>query len=245
MTLKNLVEQLQYISNKVVEAESCGNTFLIYELLPHEDLDFVKDEVIYLLRKRKRDSGLVLQGVEPNIWQMFVVEKDGSVSAFCGNGAKSIALYMFQYHKLDEFYLMKDQMEHCLVRYQSDCNFPSVEIKNVELINGIYYVFGEPHIIYATSLMRIKELANTYDNVNFSCIEQMDRTRWKIITWERGVNGVTQSCGSACVAAMCFLVSNGEKATEITFECPGGDNIVSYRNGLYVLTGQASCDPRI
>ncbi|MES2345650.1 MAG: hypothetical protein V4494_06930, partial [Chlamydiota bacterium] len=92
------MEQQQSIYAKFIAAESCGNTFLIYEIPSRDDLKYIQNALIDRLKIEGRDSGLILQEIKPNIWQMFVVEKDGSISSFCGNGAKAVALYLLRYH---------------------------------------------------------------------------------------------------------------------------------------------------
>ncbi len=230
------------IRQKMIKAESCGNTFLIYEMHPEESLNEIKDALRSVLKKQGRDSGLVLQKIEDDAWKMFVIEKDDSLSAFCGNGSKAVALYIFSRYELSKFYIRNDETNHCLVTYRPDCNISSVEIGNVMFQDGIYYVLGEPHAIYQCGPNQIEELAKLHSNVNVSCIEQVDDLHWNIRTWERGVNAVTKSCGSACVAAMSSLVSRANAREESIFICPGGENTVTYRRGRYVLASFASCD---
>jgi diaminopimelate epimerase len=230
----------------MIEAEACGNTFLIYEMSLKETLDELQPLIIKRLISDRRDSGLLLKRISDDTWKMVVLEKDGSISSFCGNGSRAVACYLWETHGLLRSQLMNEQGETCQLEWIAANLCGVVSIQNVYVKNDIYYVLGEPHIIYQAPLEQIESLALGHKNVNISCIVHLESNRWKIATQERGVNAVTQSCGSGCVAAMHSLYLSGFVKKEAAFVCYGGENIVRLQqDGSYLLIGPASCEQAV
>lgn len=225
-----------------IAAEACGNQFFIYEMAEGDILAELQGSMIAELSTHQRDSGLVLEGAGPGVWAMHVIEKDGTLSSFCGNGARAVVLYLYQRYGLEEAFLLNSKGRRCRLEYKE--GIPSVSIDFVHMNGNVCEVLDEPHIIYQEPPHRVKELALLHANVNVSCMQPLAPNRWKIVTWERGVNATTLSCGSGCVAAMYRIAAQQQQdaPNEIVFECPGGENKVCKRGDSYILSGSAFVD---
>lgn len=105
--------EIQASSLPPLKGEGCGNTFLIFDCL--EATFFTLEDVIReahpILLKENRDDALILrkeyEDAKKLVLTMTVLEPDGSIAEFCGNGARVVSCYL--QHKFDgherSFYL--------------------------------------------------------------------------------------------------------------------------------------------
>lgn len=86
------------MSLRSIEGEGCGNTFLLYDCLELADYKVIIPEVHAALLESKRDDALILVKVKESecefVLSMIVLEPDGSLAEFCGNGARVVASYL-------------------------------------------------------------------------------------------------------------------------------------------------------
>ncbi|CAG8778458.1 19962_t:CDS:1 [Gigaspora margarita] len=120
---------------KPVYAEASGNTFLIFDYLDKYEHDFDESVVRYFHRLygfEKIDSCLVLTKVSNEsvpahlrdlksslLLRMYVYEPgDG----YCGNGARAVAKYCFNYHKnsYEQFFIILDGQSHQLLQQDTE-----------------------------------------------------------------------------------------------------------------------------
>lgn len=244
--------QLSNLNFKFYSASGTGNTFLIADITnKYVSPKKIKTPLIFALRRENKDSGLIFEKINPKLYKMRVIEKDGSESSFCGNGARVLARYL---HKTTGITLSKLIIENDkkLIfgkknnnEYYIECGrpiqLPSIKIQNIKLHH--FNVCGEPHLITDNffdqlKLYLIAKLINKSNSINVSCINGQ-----YIITYERGVNNITQSCGSACIAATQFRLNN----TSIIFDnnmmpwyCLGGTNFVETKK--FILFGETELE---
>lgn len=105
--------ECQASSSVPIKGEGCGNTFLIFDCLdesPERVKEIIKEAHPILLREN-RDDALILSKESADvgnlILKMTVLEPDGSIAEFCGNGARVVSCYLqkkFVNQKMD-FYL--------------------------------------------------------------------------------------------------------------------------------------------
>jgi diaminopimelate epimerase len=228
-----------------------GNNFLIVYLKKDERYSSaLKDVLIYKINNDSVDSGLIFKHVGDDIYLMFVIEKDGSESAFCGNGARVFAHYLYETEKIEKAKLFSINGTVNFGKNENgffvECGTPTIFISDINIVKNylfkrkkylfrLYEVHGEPHLITndffdANELILISKKVS---DVNVSCIE-----RDKIITYERGVNNITQSCGSACVAATQYILDNGFNKDIAEWRCLGGINYVDTKT--FSLTGSTT-----
>jgi len=118
MTIKKLRQSqsdngraLQAPSLSPLRGEGCGNTFLIFDYLEDDlfDIENVTRKTHQILVKEDRDDALILkkeyEDDQKLVLTMIVLEPDGSIAEFCGNGARVVSCYL--HRKLGQkcFYL--------------------------------------------------------------------------------------------------------------------------------------------
>lgn len=83
-----------------LRGDGCGNTFIIYDCLETapEAVDSVIREAHARLIAEKRDDALILKkeyhNLQKYVLKMIVLEPDGSIAEFCGNGARVVSRYL-------------------------------------------------------------------------------------------------------------------------------------------------------
>ena len=222
------------------KGEACGNTFLA--LYGHVD---VREPFQYLnnLRKRKLwnfDSALVLDCHDEASVRMRVIEYDGSESRNCGNGLRFVGGIL-------------DSLQVPRIVYADDTVFDvgragsgyrvamsvvyggsfSLYRRGVQFT--LYYVSGEPHLVaivddvHRFPLREYGLLSVPY--ANCTIVSRNSRSCLSALTYERGVNRITESCGTgACAAGYVMYVSDNFS------------QMMSYRVGMHshVLTVHCS-----
>ncbi|PIS01490.1 MAG: hypothetical protein COT84_02335 [Chlamydiae bacterium CG10_big_fil_rev_8_21_14_0_10_35_9] len=211
---------------KLTKAEACGNTFLIFEG------NWPQQEMIQEIILQKVDSGLKF-AIEKEIPEaifvsMKVLEKDGSISEFCGNGARCIAAYLKtnQLAPNKKWYLIKEnkllQLGVSQNNYfvEASC-FPTFQkfTKNafaLQILGSHFFFtqwFNEPHLVTFDNLgyeklYEIGKLVNSlkYRQVfpkgtNINAVAVKEEQKIENTTFERGVNAITRACGSGSACA--------------------------------------------
>ncbi len=227
-----------------------GNTFLITE----SPLKKIKGVLINELKDKSIDSGLVIKKIKNNFYKMHVIEKDGSESAFCGNGARVIAHYLYEQHGIELARLQIENNDEGILLgkkgsgYFVKCGQPEIlpPLSTNEYTFQKFIVCGEPHLITDNffdpdKLKSFFNLFNKHRSINVSCINNNN-----ILTYERGVDAITQSCGSACIAATQYMLMRRcyiYDKNKMPWHCPGGTNFVDIKT--FDLSGETFLEERL
>lgn len=246
---------------KFYSGSGTGNTFLIADMFHRFkgfSLSDIKAPLIDALKLHSKDSGLVFEQLASDLYKMMVIEKDGSESSFCGNGARVFAHYLYTVKNIP---LARLEIENKIIllgknewpissdeeSFFVECGMPNyLGLYQFDDISfGNFIVCGEPHLITndffdIERLIDVARRIREFQSINVSCIKKNS-----ILTYERGVEDVTQSCGSACIAATHFsqinkLIDLKKKITE--WNCLGGTNWIE--TGKFSLIGHSFLDER-
>lgn len=194
-------------------------------------------------------------------WDFY--NSDGSAAEMCGNAARSAGLHMYLQHKKNQirFETKSGVIES---EYKSPQNIrvkmPKIsEAKWHQLAplvtKQIHYDFilaGVPHAVvrvpsfkprgslkaWAKELKCLPVFGKASTNVTF--VREMTEDLAHSMTFERGVEGFTLSCGTGAVAAA-FSLTKGEEGSLIKLRVPGGNLSVEFKNKLPFLIGPALC----
>ncbi|MBN1971855.1 MAG: diaminopimelate epimerase [Candidatus Delongbacteria bacterium] len=192
-------------------------------------------------------------------FEMIYYNKDGSLAEFCGNGARCSVRYAIErgiVGKNSSIHFLAGDGEHYAYKVGNDIalqmNFNGViEKLAIEGIDGYYLNTGVPHfvILCETDCFDItlakKIRYNAYfprgTNVNFVWKEN---NRYKIRTYERGVEDETLACGTGITAS--GIILNKEKKGKVfieskygyIFEVDTNDNITLTGSTEVVYTGE-------
>jgi diaminopimelate epimerase len=192
--------------------EACGNTFLL--VVVRQESETAVGLFLDNLRKNDQwrfDTALVVTLVGTYGAQMRVLERDGSESAMCGNGVRVVG------HVLDQLHIPRlVQVKTTSVAVHRDR--PGVYSAQLDIarcgilrIPGcpefrLYRVAGEPHAVAVVPNVAAVPLgkwgSRVVPSANCTVVSVEDAGILRACTYERGVNAVTQSCGTgACAAA--------------------------------------------
>lgn len=204
-----------------------GNDFVIFHTFIKKDYS---QEAIKLCNRTEgigADGLIVIIPNEEADFEWLFYNSDGSDASMCGNGTRACAHYAFtndlapsSMHFKTGAGLIKSVVEENIVETQLTA--PLVIKEQFEQEGFTWYLVdtGVPHLV---AIVDDLELYNhelcakmRYEhnaNVNFAKIE--DSKNGKIIkvrTYERGVEGETQACGTGMAA--CFLRANNLNLVE-------------------------------
>lgn len=188
---------------------------------------------------------------------------DGSKAEMCGNAARCVALYMHQIYKGRDFSIRTGSgIVRAVVHSSKDIEVTMTSIKFytpnlMTSVNGKKILFsfvqsGVPHsVVKVDNLNNVEKLGYIVDKIralkrfykhgtNVTFYKDAGINRIHSLTFERGVPGYTQSCGTGAVAAaFCYgAISNTTKKIQV--KVPGGHLSVRPNKGLHpILVGPA------
>jgi len=195
----------------ITKYNASGNTFVIFHTEKKEDYSSL---AIELCSKENVDGLIVVVPHEDYDFEWLFYNNDGSTANMCGNGTRAVAHYAFE-NKISNqktHFLTGAGEISCIVEgdiVETTMTKPET-IKNEFTEYGLSWVLidtGVPHLVTITddlekfdldicSKMRYKYNAN----VNFV---KINNGTLEVRTYERGVEGETQACGTGMTA--CFI----------------------------------------
>lgn len=248
---------------KYLLSEANQNTFVLFDCLQEgiQDSHFLT-KVHQTLVMEQRDDALILTrsgawdaGGSP-LLKMQVFGLDGTFGEFCGNGALSCAAYLFdQYAGFETFFLNTTAGKVPLWRsayqkYAVELPKASQQL-NTKFIRkalpGFNYVeILEPHLLIEGDLSDEELLTLGRDlnarsdifpnGINLNAWYPLEENLLSVKTYERGVQRLTQSCGSGSACCAAFYRPRGE----IQVKTPGGTLELAMDKKRILLKGQAS-----
>lgn len=135
-----------------IKGEGCGNTFLIFDCLEKDPsvLEEIKSHAHQILIEEKRDDALILikeyENQQKLILKMVVLEPDGSIAEFCGNGARVVSCYLHKKFKQKRTFYLKT----------------SKGVRKVWKQNEAYYVEMGPTYLHYSSNKFLKRKLETF-----------------------------------------------------------------------------------
>jgi diaminopimelate epimerase len=230
-----------------------GNTFLIFDNRDASLSSISKHQIQSWCESYHVDGLLFLEeSSEPKAdFHMRYVNADGGEVEMCGNGARSILHFAGQELKItpkkgDSFSFTT---MNSLYQGRGEGQFPLLmtEIKDWGLIDvsdlyetefSYYLNTGVPHTLFQVENLNSIDLIEDgrrirYDerfskgtNANFFQIEANNKVR--VRTYERGVEGETQSCGTGATAVALSLGKLKGWGPRVEVEVPGGHLVISF-----------------
>lgn len=245
-------------------AEACKNTFILFDYLnsPIEDANFFF-KARQCLEKENRDDALILTNsiIEDGSFhaRMMVLGLDGNFGEFCGNGSRACAAYLFEkYPHAQTFYLDTYLGSHPLQKHSGDSysiKLPTANFKvNPKFVTdenfiehyGLNYVeMIEPHLIIEKDLnddqlFSLGRELNSQKNIfplgiNVNAWHILDNGTLHVKTYERGVQRLTQSCGTGSISCASYYKKYGT----VSVVTPGGPLKITLNQNFVELQGPA------
>lgn len=193
------------------------------------------------------------------LWDFY--NSDGSAAELCGNAARAVALYY-----ADKTGHLKSRFQTRAGLVQAHVHSPDrIEVElpspkehrwdqNAKIADSnVRYDFvntGVPHVVVSCEDLReMDRLGNLAvelrsqsvfkdGGTNVTFVKIVDRDHIESMTFERGVDGFTLSCGTGAVAAA-FVHRRGQNGESLQVSVPGGLLNVVFKDGRPHLSGPA------
>ncbi|MDD3767395.1 MAG: diaminopimelate epimerase [Aminobacterium colombiense] len=200
------------------------------------------------------DGLLVVEMSERENFTMRLFNNDGSEGEMCGNGARCIARYAWEKKIAGEkmsFETLAGPIHGVVTAPFVELDMGETNLSQVfwgqslkvegETFPFVYLVVGVPHCVLFVDNLEdfshdsLRDIGRTvrYDthrfpkgtNVNF--VQRSGERTLKVVTYERGVEDLTLSCGTGSTASAIAASIVWEMAAPIQVQNPGGDNWVT------------------
>ena len=209
-----------------------GNDFVLFE-------DKIPSSVPQICDRKRgigADGVLLLQKIAKSHYKMRIYNSDGSEAEMCGNGLRACFLHLLT-RIPDEAPFTIDSM---LKSHQGwKCPDGEIEVEmgpahfisKKQMFNEIECDLidsGVPHLIIKNVLsvpfVEVAPPLRCLAKANVNYIEA-DNDGWKVSTYERGVEGITDACGTGVVAAALSLALHEKVSSPLSLSTPGGDRL--------------------
>ncbi len=224
----------------------CQNSFVILDCRTHF---LTRNQKISIAKKFIRlyrvDSALFLINSKKADVAFEIFEKDGSQSESCGNGAILIA-FLLKMSKgtikigRNFFVVHADRKKLAITLHQKNST-----INKTDRGDSVFVKFGEPHLVYLVdnlekfNLIKIGKAAQAWypGGVNVDVLAKLNKGKYLIKTYERGVLAITKSCGTGSLSSYLALMFYGIRFHDksIEFQSGGGVHAVTANNGKLQL----------
>lgn len=251
-----------------------GNDFLVFDA--RVDLGFPWSLKAPLLCDRRKGLGadglLVMEQSTQAAFRMRLFNADGSEGEMCGNGARCIARFAYMMGVAPSSMVFETQAG--LVGARVADRFVELEMKGFvlpeewqertlrlcgETWRATFINTGVPHLVLLTSELPdadfCRQVGKTAredrslfpQGTNVTFMAPVGRGELEAVTYERGVEDLTLSCGTGCVAAALAAQRLLNMGQVIEVHNPGGTNRVTLKSpdeallgGYTVLVAQGS-----
>lgn len=238
--------------------QATGNDFVILDCIASQLGLGLSTEKIKLLCDRRLGigaDGLILVSRSNEMgFKMTYYNSDGKEGSMCGNGGRCFIKFLIdhgyaQSNTAIEFISADGLHSGIFISETDEVKISMRDVSEIRMLNPDIYELdtGSPHYIKfvdesdfkdITSFGRLVRFSPAYMdngiNVNKVCILDIDRL--KILTYERGVEAETLSCGTGAVAAAIAFAERQKIMTMISVEAAGGRLKVNFEkrtNGVY------------
>ncbi|MCF4151537.1 diaminopimelate epimerase [Dethiosulfovibrio sp. F2B] len=250
-----------------------GNDFVVIDRdgMAYGQLVDLTRRVCRRRRSIGADGVLVVEPSDNSDFRMRVFNSDGSEGEMCGNGARCIARYAFE-RGVAPFEMSFETIAG-IMKARVEGSFVNLDMGEVDLgkgwfgrkvpmaggeVEADFLIVGVPHLViyledpekvdredlirWGRTLREDRRLFPEGTNVNF--VGPVDRRSLKVWTYERGVEDLTDSCGTGSCASAVAAVRRLDLESPVTVCNPGGVNIVTatFREDLcdIVLGGETA-----
>lgn len=228
--------------------QGTGNDFIIID---NRQNGFSKNDTKLIKFLCDRKFGIGADGLmlleKPEVagddFKMVYFNSDGKQSSMCGNGGRCLVAFA------SFLGIVENKAKFTAIDGPHNATINdevvSLQMQDVKEFkqngNAIFLDTGSPHhVIFTKNLDHLdvkvegaairysEEYKETGTNVNF--VEKLDENRYKVRTYERGVEDETLSCGTGVTAvAIAANASKRALTDKIKLQTPGGELMVSFK----------------
>jgi len=232
---------------KFYKYHGTGNDFVIIDQFKSSETDLNSSQIKAICNRRfgiGADGLIIIRSHKEADFEMIYFNSDGQASSMCGNGGRCIVMFAYQHQYIKDScsFIAVDGMHQATIHD----NLISLEMSHISQLEqrGEAFILntGSPHYVYLTkdSLERsnFTETAQAIrysepfaeEGININAFQIVSPSLIKGITYERGVEDITLSCGTG-VTAMAIVHSFIQKMNgnlEITVKNLGGELSVQF-----------------
>lgn len=177
---------------------------------------------------------------------------DGSAAQMCGNAARAVVQYYLKFHakdfkerisfKTERGVVIGQEVRNSRIQVKLPMQVSNPEPTSYSGHKGFMVDSGVPHfVLFALPIREVAMQIRTSpdwprEGANVTFIENIGSRHIRSVTFERGVNDFTRSCGTGALAAAKCLEAGFRP---VTVEVPGGTLFVAEEQGLATLEGEA------
>lgn len=240
------------MSNLLFRYSATGNTFLIGDNREGQFGKPSKEEIEKLCSAGKVDGLIFLEKSENEEadFHMRYYNNDGGEVEMCGNGARSIVHFAKEVAGLEETdSKFKFSTKNSLYEGRPQKNYPikmneigdweKYDVSDLYEANASYFLnTGVPHCIYLVddvSKVPLDEAGNKIrfherfpGGTNINWVQILDNQKIRMRTFERGVDGETDSCGTGATAAALAMSKIKNWNSPISVVVNGGELTISF-----------------
>jgi len=221
-----------------------GNDFLIFDKIFFPDFELTEEKIKKICNRNfgvGADGILILEISENGIFKFNIYNPDGSYANFCGNGALCFLKYLKdkRYFVSSIRFLAGDGIHYgnYIGNDKFSVSFSDIDLKKIKKFNNLGYIVdvGTLHLVLPViNVLSIdcnekgKEYNHLYGKpINVTFFESTTEDSIKKVTYEKGVEKVTMSCGTGAVAStIIFLYQKPQNDYEILVNTLGGPLVV-------------------
>ncbi|MGY5353271.1 diaminopimelate epimerase [Wenyingzhuangia sp. IMCC45467] len=225
--------------------QGTGNDFVIID---NRDLSFPREntDLVHFLCDRRfgvgADGLMLLNPSDQYDFTMIYYNADGSESTMCGNGGRCLVAFA---HKLGVFEKETtfDAIDglHYASYENGITNLQMIDVNSVEVYkNHCFLNTGSPHHVQLVEDLGSYDVKNNGEkirygapyftegtNVNF--VESLNNDKFRVRTYERGVEDETLACGTGVTAVAIAMYEQKQTSnTIIPLQVEGGELEVSF-----------------
>lgn len=216
-----------------------GNDFImldgINETIPKLTKTFI-NEICHRRFGIGADGLIVLRPNQKYDFTMEFYNSDGSLGSMCGNGGRCVVAFAHDLRIIKEqtVFLAPDGVHSAFFYTDKKIALKMQDVKEIENHKlGLFIDTGSPHLLIFSKNISFKEgykegkkirYSSFYENsggVNVNFIFY-DKKEVNLITYERGVEDITYSCGTGSVATALALNIKHKLASPIRINTRGG-----------------------
>jgi len=224
--------------------QGTGNDFVMVDNLSGE-YDGLSIQQIKFICDRKfgvgADGLIKINRSEKAEFEVDYYNSDGSKS-FCGNGARcAVAFADFLGIKTSNVSFDAFDGLHDAAFNQLEVRLNMSDVKSVKQIDGDYEIYtGSPHYIRFVKNLKDYNIVDigksiryndSYktDGINVNLAQIIDDNQLEVLTYERGVEDETFSCGTGVTAVvLAYAFERGLEKGEVAVKVKGGDLKVAF-----------------
>jgi diaminopimelate epimerase len=231
--------------------QGTGNDFIIVDLINDDWLEKEKlEQNVYQLCDRRfgigADGLILVARSEDYDFRMIYYNSDGKESTMCGNGGRCATHFYYNYvdEKTEISFIAIDGPHKAIIE-NNQVSLQMMDVKDARSLDNAYELnTGSPHYVCQNednlTEEAFKARAKTIrynenykeEGININFYKEMDE-RLDVITYERGVEDITFSCGTGVTAvAIAHGLKHGLQGDQkIDIRTKGGNLSVKYYSG--------------